>query len=79
MSHILLNMEVDESLRQELLTQELKMRSKQPESWTKTKFRKYSNFGRNRKKTAEELLGIDTKAIKSNSTIITKVAKAKKK
>ena len=31
-----------------LLAEEQKMRSKQPEAWTKTKFRKYANFGRNR-------------------------------
>ena len=79
MSSILLNMDVDESLRQELLTQELKMRSKQPEAWTKTKFRKYANFGRNRKKTAEELLGLDLMSPKADATIVTKVAKAKRK
>jgi len=50
MSNILLDMGVDESLRLELLAQEQKLRSKQPEAWTKTKFRKYANFGRNRKK-----------------------------
>ncbi len=63
MSHVLLNMGVDEELRLELLAQEQKMRSKQPEAWTKTKFRKYANFGRNRKKTAEEILGIEPKTV----------------
>jgi len=58
MSSILLNMDVDEDLRLQLLAQEQKLRSKQPEAWTKTKFRKYANFGKNRKKTAEEILGL---------------------
>ena len=73
MSHVLLNMGVDEDLRLELLAQELKMRSKQPEAWTKTKFRKYANFGRNRKKTAEEILGIEPKVEKT----VSKTAKRK--
>jgi len=58
MSNILLKMDVDEGLRQQLLAEELKMRSKQPEAWTKAKFRKYANFGRNRKKAPEEILGL---------------------
>ncbi len=41
---------VDESLRMRLLAEEFKMRKKQPEAWTKTKYRKYANFGLNRKK-----------------------------
>ncbi|MCX6801030.1 MAG: hypothetical protein NTZ73_02485 [Candidatus Diapherotrites archaeon] len=55
---------VDERLRLSLLAEEQKMRSRQPEAWTKTKFRKYANFGRNRKKTAEEILGFQPKARK---------------
>ena len=55
---------VDERLRLSLLAEEQKMRSRQPEAWTKTKFRKYANFGRNRKKTAEEILGFQSKAKK---------------
>lgn len=66
MSHVLLNVGVDEELRLQLLAEEQKMRSKQPEAWTKTKFRKYANFGRNRKKTAEEILGIEPKAEKTS-------------
>ena len=54
-------MGVDESLREKLLAEEQKLRSKQPEAWTKGKFRKYANFGRNRKKTAEEILGSEKK------------------
>ncbi len=50
MSNVLLNLEVDEDLRTKLLAEELKLRGKQPEAWTKTKFRKYANFGRNRVK-----------------------------
>ena len=63
MSHILLKMDVDEEMRMSLLSQELKMRSKQPEAWTKTKFRKYANFGRNRNKTAEEILNAEPKTM----------------
>ena len=48
MSDVLLNLSVDEKLRSKLLAEEQKLRSKQPEAWTKTKFRKYANFGRNR-------------------------------
>lgn len=55
---------VDEELRLALLAEEQKMRSKQPEAWTKTKFRKYANFGRNRKKTAEEILGVEPRTKK---------------
>lgn len=50
MSSILLDLGVDEKLRLKLLEEESKMRSKQPEAWTKTKFRKYANFGKNRSK-----------------------------
>lgn len=45
-----LDVGVDEALRQKLLDEEFKMRKKQPEAWTKTKYRKYANFGKNRKK-----------------------------
>ena len=48
MSDVLLNLGVDEKLRLKLLAEEQKLRAKQPEAWTKTKFRKYANFGRNR-------------------------------
>jgi len=44
------DMAVDEKLRIQLLEEEFKMRKKQPEAWTKTKYRKYANFGANRKK-----------------------------
>ena len=43
-----MNMDVDESMRLKLLQEEFKMRKKQPEAWTKTKYRKYANFGKNR-------------------------------
>ncbi|NMA44680.1 MAG: hypothetical protein GX950_02605 [Candidatus Diapherotrites archaeon] len=74
MSNILLKMDVDESLRLQLLAEEKKMRKKQPEAWTKTKFRKYANFGRNRKKSAEELLGLT-----STRTDVTNLGKLKSK
>jgi len=40
----------EEEIRQKLLEEEFKLRKKQPEAWTKTKYRKYANFGKNRKK-----------------------------
>jgi len=43
-----------EELRLKLLEEERKMRSKQPEPWTKTKYRKYANFGRAKLKTEEK-------------------------
>ena len=42
---------VTEELRLKLLEEERKMRAKQPEPWTKTKYRKYANFGRTKTKT----------------------------
>ncbi len=42
--------EVNEEIRQKLLEEERKLRARQPEPWTKTKFRRYANFGRKRKK-----------------------------
>lgn len=41
--------EVSEEVRQKLLEEERKLRAKQPEPWTKTKFRRYANFGRVKK------------------------------
>jgi hypothetical protein len=55
MSNVLLDLGVDEELRNKLLQEEQKLRSKQPEAWTKTKFRKYANFGKNRVK-SEDIL-----------------------
>ncbi len=46
--------EVDEEMRSKLLEEEFKLRKKQPEAWTKTKYRKYANFGKNRKKKEEK-------------------------
>ncbi len=54
MSNMLLDLGVDESMRLKLLEEEKKLRSKQPQAWTKTKFRKYANFGRNRVKKDSE-------------------------
>lgn len=45
--------QMDESMRLKLLEEEFKLRKKQPEAWTKTKYRKYANFGLNRKKKEE--------------------------
>lgn len=41
---------IEEEMRLKLLEEEFKLRKKQPEAWTKTKYRKYANFGINRKK-----------------------------
>ena len=35
---------VSDELRLKLLEEEFKLRRKQPEAWTKTKFRPYANF-----------------------------------
>ena len=59
MSNILLDIGVDEELRLKLLAEEQKMRSKQPEAWTKAKFRKYANFGRNRNRSVEDILSTE--------------------
>ena len=71
MSNILLDIGVDEELRLKLLQEEQKMRAKQPEAWTKAKFRKYANFGRNRNKTVEEILSSEAKDVK-NAKVLAK-------
>ncbi len=48
----LIGMDPSEELRMQLLKQELKLRKKQPEAWTKTKYRPYANF-RTKKKEPE--------------------------
>lgn len=50
---VLVCMGVDETMRLKLLQEEFKLRKKQPEAWTKTKYRKYANFGANRNKKEE--------------------------
>jgi len=49
-----MDMNVDDEMRQQLLAEEFKLRKKQPPAWTMQKYRKYANFGANRKKKAEE-------------------------
>ncbi len=46
-------MGIDEEMRQQLLAEEFKLRKKQPPAWTMQKYRKYANFGANRKKKEE--------------------------
>ena len=46
--------EVSEEIRQKLLEEERKLRAKQPEPWTKTKFRRYANFGKAKKSENKE-------------------------
>lgn len=48
-------MKPSEELRLKLLKQEFRLRKKQPEAWTKTKFRKYANFRTKKKDPAEEI------------------------
>jgi len=48
-----MDMDVNESMRMDLLAEEFKLRKKQPPAWTMQKYRKYANFGANRKKKAE--------------------------
>ena len=40
----LIGLEASEDFRMKLLKKEFKMRKKQPEAWTKTKYRPYANF-----------------------------------
>ncbi|HLC92168.1 MAG TPA: hypothetical protein VJH23_00510 [archaeon] len=65
----LLGLESSEQFRVKLLKQEFKLRKKQPEAWTKTKYRPYANF---RTKKREDL--IDTAASATTAKVI--VAKA---
>jgi len=48
-----LGMDSSEKFRQKLLSQEFKMRKKQPEAWTKTKYRPYANFRTKKKEVVE--------------------------
>ncbi len=41
---------VNEEITKKLLEEEFRLRKKQPEAWTKTKFRKYANFGIKKRK-----------------------------
>ena len=50
-----MNMDIDEEMRQQLLAEEFKLRKKQPPAWTMQKYRKYANFGANRKKKEETI------------------------
>ena len=55
---------VTEDMRLKLLKEERKMREKQPEPWTKTKYRKYANFGSSRARVEEAKKAKDTKEAK---------------
>ena len=48
-------MKPSEELRLKLLKQEFRLRKKQPEAWTKTKFRKYANFRTKKREPQEEI------------------------
>ncbi len=49
-----MEMNVDEEMRMQLLAEEFRLRKKQPPAWTMQKYRKYANFGANRKKKEEK-------------------------
>ena len=66
----LIGLESSEGFRVKLLKQEFKLRKKQPEAWTKTKYRPYANF---RTKKREDL--IDT-AVAGTAPAKAMVAKA---
>ena len=67
----LIGLESSEQFRVKLLKQEFKLRKKQPEAWTKTKYRPYANF---RTKKKEDLM--DTAAGTAVTTAKAIVAKA---
>ncbi len=50
----ILGLDSSEEFRLKLLKQEFKLRKKQPEAWTKTKYRPYANF-RTKKKDESEI------------------------
>lgn len=62
-----MNMDIDEEMRMSLLAEEFKLRKKQPPAWTMQKYRKYANFGANRKK-KEEAKGLGAKSGKAQDT-----------
>ena len=58
-----------EELRKKLLKEELRLRKKQPEAWTKTKFRKYANFRTKKREVVKE-----GEAVKDSEVATKKVA-----
>lgn len=58
----LLGVDPTEELRLDLLKQELKLRKKQPEAWTKTKYRPYANFRTKKKEVVVEAKVVEVKA-----------------
>ncbi|VVC00112.1 Uncharacterised protein [uncultured archaeon] len=58
----MVGLEASEGLRVKLLKSEFRLRKKQPEAWTKTKYRPYANF-RTKKKTEEEIAAAATKKV----------------
>ena len=65
----LVGLEPSEDLRKKLLKSEFKLRKKQPEAWTKTKYRPYANF---RTKKREDLLDASATGTTAKATIIAK-------
>ncbi len=52
----IIGLEGTEELRLKFLKQELKLRKKQPEAWTKTKYRPYANFRTKKKEVVLEVV-----------------------
>jgi len=70
-------MDIDEEMRQNLLAEEFKLRKKQPPAWTMQKYRKYANFGANRKKKADEKAALAEQNAKAEAKTEQKVAEKK--
>ena len=49
----MIGLEASEDFRMKLLKKEFKLRKKQPEAWTKTKYRPYANFRTKKKEDGE--------------------------
>lgn len=58
----LLGVDSSEELRLKLLKEELKLRKKQPEAWTKTKYRPYANFRTKKKEDVPVATVVQAKA-----------------
>jgi Fe-S oxidoreductase len=67
----LLSMDFDETLREKLLKKEFALRKKQPEPWTKTKYRPFANFKARRSELDQAL---ETKQAKANKKALAKKA-----
>jgi len=72
-----MDIDIDEEMRMNLLAEEFKLRKKQPPAWTMQKYRKYANFGANRKKKAEEKAAQTEQNAKAEAKTVQKVKEKK--